>query len=258
VQLGLYDNYDKYRNTGSSDMPRVRTYLREYVTTSKLTLPNLQATHVGRLAENQYYSLYAGYLEAMFAGAGAEWLYRPFASRVAFGVDANLVQQRNFAQDFGFRNAGIRPAIVGHRPCDPVLDTGWNNVQANLSAGRYLAKDMGATVEVSRLFQNGVKFGAFFSKTNVSAEKFGEGSFDKGVYLSVPFDAFLTRSSNSRANAVWKPLHPRWRRQARRSARVVQPHRHARRSRAALQGRAAAERGFRFHPTGARPGVRRR
>lgn len=207
VQLGVYDNYNKFRNRGSSDMPRVRTYLREYVTTSKLTLPNLQATHVGRLGENQYYSVYAGYLESMFAGVGGEWLYRPFAGRVALGVDANLVQQRNFAQDLGFGDAGEQTGYrvaTGHATL--YWDTGWNNVQANLSAGRYLAKDIGATFDLSRQFKNGVRFGAFFTKTNVSAARFGEGSFDKGVYLSVPFDAFLTRSSNSAANVVWKPL----------------------------------------------------
>ena len=207
LQLGLYDNYDKYRNTGSSDMPRVRTYLREYITSSKVTVPNLQATHVGRFGENQYYSVYGGYLESMFAGVGGEWLYRPFASRVAFGVDANLVQQRNFAQDLGFSDAGDQTgyrAATGHATL--YWDTGWNGVQANLSMGRYLAKDLGATVDLSRVFRNGVKFGAFFSKTNVSSATFGEGSFDKGVYLSVPFDAFLTRSSNSTANVVWKPL----------------------------------------------------
>jgi len=207
LQLGLYDNYNKYQNRGSSDMPRVRTYLREYVTSSKITVPNLQATHVGRLGENQYYSVYGGYLEWMFAGAGGEWLYRPFASRVAFGVDANLVKQRNFAQDLGFGNAGNQTGYrvaTGHATA--YWDTGWNNVQANLSIGRYLAKDIGATFDVSRVFQNGVKFGAFFSKTNVSAAKFGEGSFDKGLYLSVPFDAFLTKSSNTAANVVWKPL----------------------------------------------------
>ncbi|OGA34745.1 MAG: hypothetical protein A3F75_02935 [Betaproteobacteria bacterium RIFCSPLOWO2_12_FULL_64_23] len=207
LQLGLYDNYDKYRNRGSSDLPRVRTYLREYVTSSKLTLPNLQATHVGRLGENQYYSVYAGYLESYFAGVGGEWLYRPFASRVAFGVDANLVQQRSFAQDLGFGDAGDQTGYrvaTGHATL--YWDTGWNGVQANLSAGRYLAKDMGVTVALSRVFENGVRFGAFFSKTNVSAAKFGEGSFDKGVYLSVPFDAFLTRSSNAAANVLWKPL----------------------------------------------------
>ena len=207
LQLGLIDNYNKFSNRGSSDLPRVRTYLREYVTTSKLTLPYLQATHAGRLGGNQYYSVYGGYLESMFAGVGGEWLYRPFASRLAFGVDANLVQQRNFSQDLGFGNAGEQTryrVATGHATL--YWDTGWNNVQANLSAGRYLAKDAGVTVAMSRLFQNGVTVGAFFTKTNVSAEKFGEGSFDKGVYLSVPFDAFLTRSSNSFASAVWKPL----------------------------------------------------
>ncbi|MBE0621674.1 MAG: YjbH domain-containing protein, partial [Burkholderiales bacterium] len=207
LQLGLYGNYDKFQNRGSSDLPRVRTYLREYLTTSKLTLPNLQLTHTGSLGGNQYYSMYAGYLESSFAGVGGEWLYRPFASRVAFGVDANYVQQRSFEQDFSFDNAGTQTGYrvaTGHATL--YWDTGWNDVLAKLSAGRYLAKDMGVTVDLSRVFDNGVKFGAFFTKTNVSAAKFGEGSFDKGVYLSVPFDAFLTRSSNTSANVLWKPL----------------------------------------------------
>ncbi|MEK7750651.1 MAG: YjbH domain-containing protein, partial [Acidobacteriota bacterium] len=207
LRLGLIDNYNRFTVTGPSELPRVRTYLREYVTTSRLTLPNLQATHVGRLGENQYYSLYGGYLEAMFAGVGGEWLYRPFASRVAFGIDANAVQQRNFRQNFGFNNAGEQTryrTATGHATL--YWDTGWNNVLANLSVGRYLAKDTGVTVGLSRIFQNGVRVGAFFTKTNVSAEQFGEGSFDKGVYLSVPFDAFLTRSSGTYASAVWKPL----------------------------------------------------
>ena len=207
LQLGLIDNYNKFTNTGSSKMPRVRTYLREYVTTSRLTLPNLQLTHVGRFGKNQYYSLYGGYLESEFAGVGGEWLYRPFASRVAYGVDANYVQQRNFAQNFGFGDAGTQTGYrvaTGHGTL--YWDTGWNNVLAKVSVGRYLAKDIGATFDVSRVFDNGVRFGAFFTKTNVSSATFGEGSFDKGVYLSVPFDAFLTRSSSSTATAVWKPL----------------------------------------------------
>ncbi len=207
LQLGLIDNYNKFTVTGPSNMPRVRTYLREYVTTSKLVMPNLQATHVGQLSQNQYYSVYGGYLEAMFAGVGGEWLYRPFASRVALGVDANMVQQRDFRQDFGFSEAGDQTGYrvaTGHATL--YWDTGWNDVHANLSVGRYLAKDFGATFDLSRSFDNGVVFGAFFTKTNVSAATFGEGSFDKGVYLSVPFDAFLTRTSNTRANAVWKPL----------------------------------------------------
>ncbi len=201
LRLRLIDNYDKFKYTAPSNLPRVRTFLREYVTTSRITLPNLQLTHVGRLTENQSYSAYAGYLEEMFAGVGGEWLYRPFASRVALGVDANVVQQRGFRQDFAFRDYRTS---TGHATL--YWDTGWQGVLATLSAGRYLAGDKGVTVDMSRAFKNGVTVGAFFTKTQVSAAQFGEGSFDKGLYLSIPFDAFLTRSSNTNAHFVYKPL----------------------------------------------------
>ncbi|MBI4293886.1 MAG: YjbH domain-containing protein [Betaproteobacteria bacterium] len=201
LRLGLINNYDKFEFTAPSELPRVRTFLREYLTTSRLTMPNLQLTHVGRLSENQHYSVYGGYLEEMFAGVGAEWLYRPFGSRMAFGVDVNAVRQRDFRQDFSLRDYRV---ATGHATL--YWDTGWNDVQATLSAGRYLAKDAGVTVQLSRVFKNGVTLGAFFSRTNVSSEQFGEGSFDKGVFVSIPFDAFLTRSSNTIANFVWKPL----------------------------------------------------
>ena len=207
AQLGLYDNYDKYKVTGPSLMPRVRTYLREYVTTSKFTMPNLQLTHVGQIGSNQYYSVYGGYLESEFGGIGGEWLYRPFASRMAMGVDLNYVQQRNFEQDFGFQHAGTQTGYrvaTGHTTL--YWDTGWNGVHTRLSAGRYLAGDMGATVDVARVFDNGVVFGAYFTKTNVSAVQFGEGSFDKGVYLSIPFDALLNRSSKGSIFVLWRPL----------------------------------------------------
>lgn len=201
VRLGLIDNYDKFKYTAPSNLPRVRTFLREYLTTSPLTLPNLQATHVGKLSENQFYSVYGGFLESMFAGVGAEWLYRRAGSRVAFGIDGNYVRQRNFAQDFGFRDYRV---ATGHATL--YWDTGWQDIQAKVSVGRYLAKDFGATLDLSRVFKNGVTVGAFATKTNVSAAQFGEGSFDKGIYVSIPFDALLTRSTNSVGTFVWKPL----------------------------------------------------
>src|SRR3970040_807650 len=103
-------------------------------------MPNLQLTHVGRLGNNQYYSAYGGYLESMFAGAGGEWLYRPFGSRVAVGVDVNECRKRGFRKDFELRDYRV---ATGH--ATTYWDTGWNNVQATLSAGRYLAGDKGVT-----------------------------------------------------------------------------------------------------------------
>jgi len=48
-----------------------------------------------------------------------------------------------------------------------------------IERGPLLGGDTGVTVEMSRVFQNGVRFGGYFTKTNVSSQQFGEGSFDK-------------------------------------------------------------------------------
>ena len=72
-------------------------------------------------------------------------------------------------------------------------------VDIHLSYGEYLAGDIGYTFDLSRKFNNGVTMGAFFTKTDVTSEQFGEGSFDKGVYFSIPL-------SNELFSFVWKPL----------------------------------------------------
>ncbi|NVO05707.1 MAG: YjbH domain-containing protein [Rhodoferax sp.] len=161
----------------------------------------MHLTHVEDLGGGHYASVYGGMMEEMFGGVGAEWLYRPWKSRVAFGVDMNHVQQRNFSENFAFRDYAVN---TGHATL--YWDTGWNDVQVNLSAGQYLAADRGATVEVRRVFKNGTAIGAWATKTNVSAEQFGEGSFDKGIFLAIPFDLMLTKSAPGVGYVSWKPL----------------------------------------------------
>jgi hypothetical protein len=48
--------------------------------------------------------------------------------------------------------------------------------------------------------------GAYATFTNADGKQFGEGSFDKGVYISIPFDLMLPRSTVNRANILWQPL----------------------------------------------------
>ena len=42
-----------------------------------------------------------------------------------------------------------------------------------ISYGEYLAGDVGSTIELSRTFKNGTKFGVFASFTDVTSEQFG-------------------------------------------------------------------------------------
>ncbi len=197
----VLDNYDQFKVDGPSDLPRVRTDIRKYVESSRATMPLLQMTHVGRLASDQYFSVYGGMLETMFGGVGAEWLYRSWGSPVALGVDVNAVRQRGFDQAFSFLNYSV---ATGHMTL--YWDTGISDIHTDLSVGRYLAGDVGATLDVSRGFGNGVNIGAWMTKTNVSSAQFGEGSFDKGIYVKIPFDAMMMTSSGSTANLIWQPL----------------------------------------------------
>ena len=201
MNLRAFDNYKNFRYTADSQLPRVRTYIREYLTTSRVTIPNLQLTQAGQVGPNQYVSVYGGYLESMYSGLGGEWLYRPLAGPLALGVDLNAVRQRNFDQKFGLRNYRV---LTGHATA--YIETGWNDVLAKVSVGQYLAKDKGITVDLSRRFANGVVFGAFATKTNVSSAQFGEGSFDKGIYFSIPLSALFTRSTPDVGSFVWNPL----------------------------------------------------
>lgn len=201
VGANLINNFDKFRTRGESELPQVRTNIREYLTSSDVVLENLQYTHTRRLDRDLYAMGYGGMLESMFGGVGGEVLYRPHGDNWAIGVDANWVRQRGFRQDFSFRDYST---LTGHMTA--YLQTSFYNILAKASAGRYLAGDIGGTIDLSRRYNNGITVGAYATRTNVSSEEFGEGSFDKGIYFTFPFDAFFARSSTSQGTIGWNPL----------------------------------------------------
>ena len=59
---------------------------------------------------------------------------------------------------------------------------------------------------MSRQFPNGIRVGAFATKTNVSAAQFGEGAFDKGIYIVLPLDVMLPRSTSGSGAFLLRPL----------------------------------------------------
>ncbi|MCH1920342.1 YjbH domain-containing protein [Shewanella sp. A3A] len=201
LALNLFNNFDKFKYDAPSNLPRVRTYIREYLTESDVGISDLQATWFNHLGSSWYSQVYAGYLEYMYGGVGGELLYRPFGKDYAFGVDLNAVKQRDFNQLFGFRDY---ETVTGHFSFYYQLP--WYNLHTQIDVGRYLAKDKGASFTLYREFDNGVRLGAYATFTDVSSEEYGEGSFTKGVFLSIPFDAFSTSSSLSRAGFGWTPL----------------------------------------------------
>lgn len=205
VSTKLLSNFDDFNYlVEKQDLgpPRVRTYVREYATMSDVWLTNLQATYAKQITQNVYASVYGGYLERMFGGIGTEWMYRELNSNWAVGVDINYAKQRSFESQFGFRDYDV---ITGHVTGYYEPDF-WPNTRFKVAAGRFLAKDKGVQVQMEKKFDSGIIVGAYAAKTNLSAEEYGEGSFNKGFYISIPFDLFQMNHSGKRAAIGWTPL----------------------------------------------------
>lgn len=61
-------------------------------------------------------------------------------------------------------------------------------------------------VTYEQKFKSGIIAGVFAAKTNVSAADFGEGSFNKGFFISIPFDLLQLRHSRGRGTIGWIPI----------------------------------------------------
>ena len=201
LRMRINDNYDQFTTPGWSYMQPVRTNIREYLRTSRVTLDNFTVSKSERLGRNWYAAVYGGMFEPMFGGVGGEVLYRQPGSVWAVSADVNHVKQRVFEQNLQFQDYGVNTGhVTGH------WITPFEGVHASLAVGQYLAKDRGATLSMTKTFQNGSTITGFASKTNVTAAVFGEGSFDKGILWTIPFDAMLTSSSRFNAGFGWRPL----------------------------------------------------
>jgi Exopolysaccharide biosynthesis protein YbjH len=138
----------------------------------------------------------------MYGGVSAEVLWRPVNQRWALGVEANYVAQRDTDGGFGFGDYDYRVAtgfVTGY------YDLG-RGYEAKVDVGRYLAGDVGGTLTVMRTFENGWKIGAFATLTDVSAEEFGEGSFDKGIKMEIPLTWFTGLPTRAVRPFVLRPL----------------------------------------------------
>jgi hypothetical protein len=180
AETSIFDNFNVGRKSDST-LPHVRSDFLEYFARGKTGIGQLDAQYRFRLAPTVYALMKAGYLESMFTGAGGEVLWRPEGQRWALGADAYQVWQRGFDRLLDLQRYRTFTGHISLYYASP-----WHGLNFAISAGQYLAGDRGLTVQMTRRFSTGVELGAFFTKTNISSEQFGEGSFDKGIFIRIP------------------------------------------------------------------------
>jgi hypothetical protein len=182
------------------DVPVVRRDVGLYGGDGRPTLDRLTLAWYSRPGRDLYGRITAGYLEGMYGGVSTELLWKPVRSRLGVGLELNYAVKRDYDQLFGFQDYDV---VTGH--ASAYWDPG-NGFHYQMDLGRYLAGDWGATFSVDREFENGWVVGGYFTLTDIPFEDFGEGSFDKGVRVSIPLDFILGRPTQRERGVTLQSL----------------------------------------------------
>tara|TARA_B110000259_G_scaffold181245_1_gene222981 strand:- start:244 stop:2067 length:1824 start_codon:yes stop_codon:yes gene_type:complete len=200
INYSLYNNFRDTISGPGSNMEHVRSDKLQYLKNANLYIKRMQLDYIWSPRKELYAKISGGLFESMYGGFGGQLLYKPFNSNLNISFEGFYVKQRAFDQKLKFRKYKTTTA---HFNIGYLLPMG---IESNVSYGRYLAKDDGFTVDLSRRTKSGFRAGIFFTRTNVSAELFGEGSFDKGFYFQIPLDLFSNDYKGGYSDFKLRPL----------------------------------------------------
>jgi len=194
IGKNIWNNFDRKVSAPSSGLELVRTQVVDYLQQSSdsVYVSLLKLERIWEPRKAIYSKISVGLLEPMYGGVASEIMYKPFDLNFAFSYEYNSVKKRDFDQKFDFL-----PYETSTSHFNVAYYHSYSNILAKWSYGKYLAKDVGYTLDLSRRMPSGWTAGIFFSQTNVSAEEFGEGSFDKGFYFAFPLSIFSKEYSKS-------------------------------------------------------------
>lgn len=196
----IYNNFNELNNPSASTIPNVRSNIQEYLKKGENNIAKMKLEYLWSPFRDVYARIDVGILEEMFGGYGGEIYYRPFDSKFSLGLMAHKVRQRQFDQRFSFRKYETTTGFFQF-----IYD--WpGDVTSQVLVGKYLAKDKGATLDLSRRFKTGFRLGVFATLTDLSKEEFGEGSFDKGFYFVIPMDVLYPKWQTGNISFGLHPL----------------------------------------------------
>ncbi len=195
AQLTVYQNISEVTQPSNSVLPHVRTDIADYKKNGNAKLTRLMLNQYFQPEQRVYARVSGGLYEEMFGGVGGQLLYYPESSPWAVDLAVDALKQRDVGGGLDFRDYSTVTALASLHYRLPV------GVTATLRAGRFLAKDEGARFEFKRRFRSGFEVGAWYTVTNgndITTPGSPEDPYhDKGVFMSIPLAAMLTRDTSS-------------------------------------------------------------
>ena len=201
VRKSVLTNLTDNKRRSNSVLPRVHSDWPLYdIEGQNGHIYDFKLSYVKNLAPGLYGRAHAGLLEPFFAGLGGEILYKPAQWPIGIGIDIHRVRKRDYDMRFDLLDY---ETTVGHLSF--YYDAG-GMFDVEVNAGRYLAGDWGATTTISRKFGSGWEVGGYATLTDVPFNTFGEGSFDKAIYVSIPIDWIISSPTQSQRRLTLRPI----------------------------------------------------
>ncbi|MBI4030087.1 MAG: YjbH domain-containing protein [Proteobacteria bacterium] len=202
ARLNIADNLDHLNEFRLLPAMPIRSDV-DLFASRRIALDRLWAGWMTSLNTDLHLSLTAGYLEEMYSGVGGEILYRPFGKTFAIGADAWQTFRRDPLTDLNMGLYGNR-VLSGH--INAWYEFPDTDITLQARIGRYLAEDIGGTIELSRNFANGSKLSGFITATDSSDFDIFGGATNlySGIKISLPLGSapIFPDGSASRISAV--------------------------------------------------------
>ena len=201
VRKSVLTNLTDNKRRSNSKLPRVHSDWPLYDFAGQGGhIHELTISYLRNLAPGLYGRAHGGLLEPFFAGIGGELLYKPAHWPIGLGLDIHRVRKRAYDMRFELQDY---KTTVGHLSI--YYDAG-GMFDVEVNFGRYLAGDQGATTTISRKFGSGWEIGGYATLTDVPFNTFGEGSFDKAIYVSVPIDWITSSPTRTKRRLILRPI----------------------------------------------------
>jgi Exopolysaccharide biosynthesis protein YbjH len=203
-QLTLKQNISGVTQASNSLLPHVRTDVASYKQDGRVKLTQALFNQFFHPAPRRYARLTLGFYEEMFAGVGGQLVYYPTQSEWAAEFSVDALRQRETGGGLALRRYQTVTALAA-------AHYRWraHNLTTTVRAGRFLAGDLGARMEFKRHFNSGIELGAWYTWTN-GRDTTLPGSLshpyhDKGVFLSVPLSALLSKDTQAHPTLAISP-----------------------------------------------------
>jgi len=198
VEANIWDNFNTNRSSDSV-LPHVRTDFVKYFTQGKNGIGDLEGDYNFRISPDVFALVRPVIWKACLRASAAKCC-GGLRTTVGIGGRSVRVQQRDFDRLFGLQSYRVLTGHVSLYYASP-----WYGLNFIVRAGQYLEGIAESPLKCPSLLDRR-RDRRFFTKTNVSAAQFGEGSFDKGIVLRIPIGWVAPIDTQSELGTILRPV----------------------------------------------------